>query len=286
MRLSRSLLCVVCVSGCSLTTSLGGFSNGDDDPKGDAALNAETGIDGAANDAPASDGGANDGAASDGAASDGSAGPFCASLTNKPTYCVDFDDGLLPPAGWSKNLNGATLDLTPTSKSAPNGLRSAFAPGTQIRSAYIAIEPEGTIGHMRLGYSLYVEERPDTGEFEVNIFRLYKDGLLFDYYLEISKTGAQYIEQKITVNPMNVVGSPVPLSKPIPTGKWTRVSLEVKYTQPAEIIVTIDGAEAARKTPAYGEPAPAQLNVGITYANAGCDKGKVVLDDVVFETLP
>jgi hypothetical protein len=262
-----ALLALLLPCACSLVTSLDGLSGGETSSP-DAAPRADA------------MGDVLDASAADGEAAADAAGPFCSSLTTAPAFCADFD-GFDPAAGWTATPpKGATIEpSTLVFRSAPRAARSSLGAPGQNRFAFLE-RSFASSEHVRLSYSIYIDERPTVSEYEVNFLSFGGNGAEYDFYLAVDSSGARYVEQIITDG-----GGPnveIPLAQSIPTRTWTRVVLDVTLVGARVVVVTVDGVEAARQPVAYAQAAaPVTARAGITYANASTDRGTIFVDDFV-----
>lgn len=287
MRFRRWLLALLPLCACSLFTPLSGYS-GDADEENSSP---DGGTGGVGEDAAAgrSDG---DGSTGDGAhdastdVDSSSPADFCAAFP-AGTFCKTFD-GEATLAGWTIERAGAGSSVGPTTssfRSSPRAIRSALGPQGPTRSAALVTELPGSATHARLTYSIYVEARPAVGDIEINILRFLKPGVTYDFYLSVDASGARYVEQRVIDS--NVEFNPLPLSRAIPTGAWTDVSLEVRLSSPTSARVTIDGVEALDKQGlTYAQPGSPRVTAGITYAAGQVDQGAIIIDNIAFEILP
>ena len=255
---------------CSLLTSLDGLSGG-----ATGALDA-----GSPADAPSD---VRETSTNDGQAGADAAAPFCSSLTTSPAFCADFD-GIDPIAGWTRTLaqgSGAVLEpSTAASRSTPRAVRSSVGLGGE---RYAFVERNlATADHVRLSYSIYVELRPTSDDYEVNILSFRGAGLSYDFYLAIDGTAATYAQQFNAPDGGGGV-TVVPLTQVIPTKTWTRVVVDITLTGAREMVVTIDGVEAGRSPIAYAQPGAVVARAGITYASPTAGSGVVFIDDFLVE---
>jgi hypothetical protein len=255
---------------CSLITSLDGLAGG-----------ASDALDGASPSEASSEAG--DASSAEAEAPFDAAAPFCSALTNSPAFCADFD-GTDPVAGWSRTLfsgNGAVVEpSTAAFHSAPRALRSSVGLGGE-RFAFVE-RNLATADHVRLSYSIYVDLRPSSDDYEVNILSFTGPGTSYDFYLAIDHTGAAYAQQISTADGGGGV-TLVPLTQEIPTKTWRRVVLDVTLTGAREMVVTIDGVEAARSPIAYAQPGAVVARAGITYASTITGPGVLFIDDFLVE---
>ena len=259
-------------SACSLFTSLSGFSGSDDvsPGPGDGAVQADAPPSGApaAGDARAS---------GDGSAS----GPFCISLLQAPAICEDFDS-VQPLEAWNVREVGTGSTVTTTTstfRSAPRAMRAEIGPPSETRRAHIDRSLPTVANHVRYAYSLYIDERPTTGQLEVNIVRFASGGTgLRDFFLAVTGSGVHYVQQ-------HGDQTVVPLSRPVPLKTWVRIELEVLLTGTKTLTVRVEGVEAARTTAVYADPGTPNVQVGITYTAPEPEAGAVLVDDVTFEIL-
>ena len=255
---------------CSLLTSLDGLSGGAADAP-DAGSPA---------DAPSD---ARETSTFRGEAGADAAAPFCASLTEGSAFCADFDD-VDPIVGWTRTLaqgSGAVLEpSTAAFRSTPRAVRSSVGVGGE---RYAFLERKlATADHVRLSYSIYVELRPTSDDYEVNILSFSGAGLSYDFYLAIGGTGATYAQQFNAPDGGGGV-TLVPLTRVIPTKTWTRVVLDITLTGAREMVVTIDGVEAARSPIVYAQPGAVVARAGITYASTVTGAGVLFIDDFLVE---
>ena len=268
------LLALFVPCACSLVTSLDGLSGAATDAP-DAALPSEASVVGPDTSTADVDAGSGFDAAA----------PFCSSLTNNPAFCADFD-GIDPVAGWSTKLTMGTGSVvepsTAASNSAPRALRSSVGVGGD-RYAFLE-RSLASADHVRLSYSLYVDLRSTTDDYAVNLLSFEGVKTSYDFYLTIEGVGASYGQQIDTPDggASNTTGS---LTQPIPTKKWTRVVLDVTLTGAREMVITIDGVEAARQPVVYAQPGPVKARAGITYAGPATSPGVVFIDDFLVELL-
>lgn len=273
---AAAALIASCVAGCTLLVSLDGLSeSGGAGP--DAAGPDTTGTDGTAGDAGL---------------------PHDAALDSAPdafgcpgsgaAVCEDFDVGD-PLSRWSPIVtsNAALTLATDLFRSAPRALRSSVSSGSDGRFAYLGRElaESGTVSSARMSYSLYVEQRPTTGELEVGLLRFTgKDGLRSEFYVAVGKDASFLVEQTIPD------GGPLdnkyePIGDAITAGKWQRVDIDVSIAGTKRMSIRVDGIEILQRSLVWAAPGLASAFVGITYAGTNVT-GALLVDDVVVELLP
>lgn len=259
------------IAACSLT-ALDGFSGG-----GEGALDAsDDGGPAAADVVVAADAGSEGG--------DEGGAPFCATRPGA-AVCEDWDVGD-PLLRWTKEVTGtggsAEIVDGPV-RSAPRALRATVGTSNTSRGSFLRRSLPGSVTHAKVGYSLFVEQRPTSSEIETNIviFRL-PDSSTQEFYLAIDAGGASIVEQRSgPVNDYTALGDA------IPTGRWVRVELDISFAGSRTFVLTIDGVERLRRPLVYaGTGGSPVLLAGISYAGPEVDRGSIVLDDYVFEVLP
>lgn len=253
-------------SACSLFTSLEGFSAGEESSPGSTDAWPPD-ADATATDASTLDAG-------DG----GDTSPFCASLKSPLALCEDFDSEPLFD-GWTVREVGDGSNVattTSTFRSAPKALRAEIGSLRETRRAYIDRTFPTVTSHARLGYSVYIDQRPTEGELEVNILRFNAADEARDFFLSVTPTDVSYVQQQ-------GARTNIPLSRPIPLKTWVRIDLEVVLTGTKTVTVRVDGIEAAKQAALYAIPAPTRVTAGITYTGNTPNAGVVLVDDVTFE---
>lgn len=270
------------IAACSLFSGLEGYSGGEggSGPDGSADTSSDTST------------GANDGAldsGGDGTASDAGtdASRFCAN--KNAAVCEDFDDDD-PLIEWAKTVDpGASFALvTDRVFSAPRAVRAGLSLTNKSRGGFITrnLSGSGVVSHARLSYSLLVEERPDTGEYELNILRFNCGAeCTSDFYVAISSTVAYAVEQKLGPD-ASPVSNYYELGAALPTGQWVRVEMEVVLTGTRTMVVKVDGSKVLEQATTVVGPGVANVHAGITYAASDVKNGSIVVDDVLFEIIP
>jgi len=258
----------VAASACSLFTSLEGYGSGEISQE---PADAAAGADAVASETSVSDSGDDGG---------GDTSPFCASLMPRPTICEDFDSE--PPLdGWNVSEIGTGSNVattTGTFRSAPAALRAEIGSSPETRRAYIDRSLGTVVSHARLGYSLYIDERPTSGELEVNVLRFNSAQGAGDFFLSVTPADVSYVQQRGD-------RTTIPLSRSIPLKTWVRIELEVVLTGAKTVTVRVDGIEAAKEPAIYAIPATPRVAAGITYTGSSPDAGVVLVDDLTFEIL-
>lgn len=254
------------MAGCSLLTSLDGFSGGGDAPGllpdgGDAAT---------------------EGAASPDAAADGGA-PGCPLLGT----CLDFD-GVDPLSGWEVVADpGAATEVSGDRfVSAPKALRTSAGTKSAPRVAFVSRNLAATVAHARLSYALYIEKAPAAGEIELCILRFTGGGQRSEFYVGVAKAETNAVEQVVPGSGGGIDSEYHVVPSNLTAGEWHRVVLEVTLTGARRLVLSIDGAVAVSEPLRWAVPGVVSLHAGITYASEATSDATVWIDDLVFEPLP
>ena len=204
--------------------------------------------------------------------------------------CETFDEAN-PLMAWTEITNGtATLAVrNDRSTSAPMSLRASLDgdAGPQ-RAAYVSRTlTGGDVTHARLSYSIYIEERPVTGEAEISLLRFVAaDDEYSDFYVAIDATSAHFTEQHKGVDGGYKAGAAAALGTALPATKWLRVSIELQLSGATFMAISVDGSELARKSLQLNGPGVPRVAAGITYGSNDTAQTIVWFDDVTFEVLP
>jgi hypothetical protein len=189
---------------------------------------------------------------------------------------------------WSLEvLPGGALELASDQvASPPRAVRSSVVPiAADYRFAALKRPLAGVVSHARLSYALYIEERPASSEYELNNLRFTQGSTLSEFFVAIRSSNAFIVEQNNAVDG-GYASVYTDLGAALLAGQWRNVSIEVDLSASRTIAVTIDGAEIARRPLLYNSPGVPTLAAGITYAGKGAERGKILVDNLVFEILP
>jgi hypothetical protein len=274
-------LAVSVAAGCTILTSLDGLSSG-----GDAGLRAD-GASEAAADAAVAD------AASpmEGGDAGGTDAGFCASSTDLEA-CEDFDTA---PSAAFENVTGPasqTLD-TATSASAPRSLRietSALVAGKSTfayRRASAAVTPSTRRITSLLALSV---DQAGTGGLIASDIRLVDGAGSLEVHLVVSELEANIEELRARGGP--AVFAYHKLSKPVPTGRFVRVQLDVELDNAAVWTVTVllDGETVLSHVPLTlwntTGAFTARAGSGVVYIQGPATPWNIHVDDIGLNVEP
>jgi len=140
------------------------------------------------------DAGASDAATAETSVEAAAAG-FCASLSPKPTFCSDFDDGLLP-GPWTKVLevgNGTLRTDRDGIVSAPfAGLMRVNANQDSHGAALVMATLPAPTRRMRIGFDLRVDEFPNVGDADCDVMFVtfgYDAAAAFEIQVQLNANG-------------------------------------------------------------------------------------------------
>lgn len=273
MRLTYAAAIAALVSiagGCSLFTSLNGYSKDADDP-----------IDGGGGDAGGDSGGGGD------AGSDAAGGPFCSSTVDA-ALCEDFDDlSDTTFSAWARStINGGSVAYSDAGRSPPRALESIAAASTGA-SGFAEAHLERTVNgtkRTRFVYKFLIEKRDDTGP-KVPFSQLTM--LVGDSRVSVRMQlengigrfeGAVYPDA--TSNPSFPDLTP---TFPLKLATWYSVDITCNWdASPARATIDFDGKRVATDAPITGATfgiGKLQVTAGIYYLSAG-PEWRVLVDDV------
>ena len=233
-----------------------------------------------------------DSGAAEAEASAPDAGPFCASLSPKPIFCADFDEGSVT-AGWDDtHLDQGTVTLSTTTSVSSPAAALAQTPATQTGYPVAALEkkfPQPT-GDVVVAFDLDLETIDPNAPY-TKLLALSFDGNNppFVFYLQIPDPS--HVDVALAVpqadggesyDDFGVAGLPQ-------LGKWTHVEIDLfKSTTDATMAsgqVLFDGSAVIPKFD-FGSSAAlgnVTLAVGVVGANSPTNAWSVHVDDVTYD---
>jgi hypothetical protein len=285
MGLRRAIIAAAVLSApACLFPSLDGLTSGDAsiDVANDAPTDAaskETSTD-AAPDVIATD------------ASDAGDGGFCATLSPKPLFCQDFDEGPVA-TGWDNiNANVGTVDVSSAqSVSPPKSLLATFPSATNLYVFdYVAKNFKAPIGNATLEFDLDMDTIDPSQQY-TKVVEFVFSGNTPNYilYLQITdSTTLSMVYQQPTSDGGVTFGDYGGTQLP-PLGKWTHVKIDLfksttdSSTAAADLF--IDGNVALTSFPlgssaAFGDVA---LRIGLPGVSVPTTAWKVYIDNVTFD---
>lgn len=221
----------------------------------------------------------------DSATVDASSVPFCASLSPKPTFCVDFDEGDPAPTGFDEQLGTVSLDSR-LSFSPPSSLSASTLDGGGGANAISYLGRSVTAGTttQRLSFMIRLGDE-DGGALPAApygiVARLNTNDCELD--IDVASGGLGYLDIRHRLADGGATGArPVLLRRP-PPGKWTSVELRLSAPAPGNLHAELDiGGQPAIDpftSACVGLGASPRFFVGLIYTN----NAVVRYDNVVFD---
>ena len=268
----------IAVGGCSLLVSTDGLAS-----SADAAPGATDGggADTSAGNATGSDGGSSDAAAD---ASDASTGPFCASLSPKPKFCADFDQG--GTAGDYGSIFGTpSLDVS-TSKSAPASLLAIVETSASVRGSAVQTNLSDTPTAIALSFDVFVDEYDSAHDVELVTVNYASAGNLYcDVNVAVRSnmwTVGEYCQMNGTATG---VAAAHHTSSQLMRGKWTHIDVTAAVVSGGALTMAVDGVKAFDGTMEPGfVTGKTAIVIGIPYLQTvATSRSKVFTDNVVYD---
>ena len=288
----RALILATAASAAAIATACGSSSSGDD-----SSSSSDGGPGGNSADGPGggtADGGGNGGADGGGGPGDGGtqgggdAGPFCASVSPKPTFCADFDQGMaqggFDGVGQAPAAAGAIALDTNGPLSAPAALGVSITAGLAdtgmgrvlvLNKAFVPMPATS----VRLTYGVRVSAVDPTAGAQLSEIEIGKAAIVV--YVTPTKAFAQ---ERVPTDAGGATYQSYPLSAAPAAGVWTNVEVVVdlsarRYTIKIAGAVAIDRALAGSVV-----SGKVGLALGLAYYSgsnvvaSGADFDDVVLD--------
>lgn len=270
-----------------------------------AACGSEGGVDPGADSGPPGDDAGPDGTTSDADVPDSDAsvdapvdakpdtridaGPsFCSSLSPKPKFCDDFDDGDAANA-WDAltSVGGTLLDIDVTSyRSAPYSLGVATPPLLNMQAATANLRKTlfGSAKHSKLAFSTFFVTDPVVTKGALAIATL---DVSLDHFFTLHLRDSPQDGVSVPAAVLEEIeGSTItrfPLSALPPKGAWARIEIDLDLNA-AKANVTIDGAKVVDNvTIGTTGGTEATVRLGAFYLFGPADPVEAAFDDVVID---
>lgn len=264
------------LTACGLLVDMHGLSGGSGDAGAPVVVNIDSG-----DPLDASDAGELD--ASDAAELDG-AHRFC-STVDAGVFCEDFDQPDEAFAEWGFNVvNGGSVVLGSTdSKSAPNFLRTAVAPGTGADGSKVAtgellrfVGNRSTITYLA---DVRLAKGPSSKTLEFHSLRATDRFWMF--FLSVSSAGNLDAVEEWTCPDGGFCDKYTAVTGTLPLDKWIPIAVSADFTTNS-FSITLDGAPAAAGR-FYGAVAvpPLRVGAGITWVSSPNIGGIIDIDNIV-----
>jgi len=183
-------------------------------------------------DAAPSDASTGDAGTTDASSPDAPSGPFCASLTPKPIFCVDFDEDPSAATGFDEELGTVALDSRFV-VSAPASLLALTVDGGGTPESISRLGRTLTSGTTSQKVSFMIRLGDDDGGNPPQtpygiVLRLIVDGWNVD--LDVANAGLGYLDFLLQYPDGGAQDDRVTLLRRPPPGVWTKVELRLTTT--------------------------------------------------------
>ncbi|MBS2013883.1 MAG: hypothetical protein JST00_13420 [Deltaproteobacteria bacterium] len=220
-------------------------------------------------------------------ANDASAG-YCATLSPKPKFCDDFDDGDVANDWLFKNvLGGSVLDLDVSSAtSAPYSMGIVTPPLTNMQQgpAHLRQTLFGNAKHQKLSFSTYFVTSPTITKGTLAIATLdVSTDHFFTLYLRDSPTDGVSTPAAVLEEIQGATTNRFPLASLPPMGAWARITLDVDLVAgKASVLI---GSTKAVDDVTIGTTGgtEATFRLGAVYLFGPADPVEARFDDVVVD---
>lgn len=257
---------MVACGACSLLTSLDGLSGGAD--ASDASSNPGEG-------GPLADSATDSLATGDTGQADAAAARFCASLAPQPTYCDDFDDGVVTGNGWTTNVTASAASVslvTADASSPPNALRCVVNPlGIDGGSGHASLRRAiaGPVTRIRKGFDIRVSSI--AGTMEATEISTKAAGSSTNYYVGIAISSSLTLTVYSEHDPIDggsFYHNEFLASGGLVLNQWARLVLDLNLAAvPPTVSLTVNGVVALPPTVLDDGilPGAMLIGAGLTY---------------------
>lgn len=221
---------------------------------------------------------------------DGAVGSFCATLQPAPTFCQDFEQGVVVAADPGPNasiepveLNGGALSLSSSAFDGSGALEASFAdvPPSYVAQASVTWATTQIAHKVTLDYYLDIAERPTAGHLECMLVALHAPGL-GEFYYDLNLLSAppdHFLEEEMLDGGTFMAGE-VSLETTLTPGMWHHVVMTLDFDASTHSLTIDDVVLHAGANSFAAAPGTISLDTGITWEVDSTTPNHILVDNV------
>jgi hypothetical protein len=221
---------------------------------------------------------------------DAAAGTFCETLQPAPTFCQDFEQGLVVAADPGPNasieaveLNGGALSLSSSAFDGSGALEASFAdvPPSYVALASVTWAATAIARKYTLDYYLDIAERPTAGHLECMLVALHVAGVGEFYYdLNLLSAPPDHFLEEEMLDVGTFMAGEVSLETTLTPGTWHHVVMTLDFDAGTHSFSVDDVVLHAGANSFPAAPGTISLDTGITWEVDSTTPNHILVDNV------